>query len=138
MAIPKRHLSRTSGRLPAQKTPLFKCKPGDEHHVVGAALMLAERFVKDEPHTAELWDIVTEIPEPRMIIMQRRFHEETDVLMETLFNCDEDLSDISDALNDLFERHSEFRDPALHSLLPWIRGWHRLSSDTGSGWYSWN
>jgi hypothetical protein len=38
-----------------KKTPLAKCKPGNENHVVGAALMLAERFVEDDPYAAELW-----------------------------------------------------------------------------------
>jgi hypothetical protein len=121
-----------------KRTPFFRCKPGDERHVVGVALMLAERFVKDEPHTAASWAEATGIPEARMIIMKRRFFEETYVLMETIFDGDRDWSKFLDELHHSFEIHDEFREPSQHSLLQRIRGWHRLSPDIGSGWYLWN
>jgi hypothetical protein len=118
-----------------KRTPLFRCKPGDESHVVGVALMVAEWFVKEGPHTAATWAEATGISEARMIIMKRRILEEADVLLDDL---DESYWVIRDALTESLRLHAEFRDASHHLLLQRIRGWHRLNPDIGDGWYDWN
>jgi hypothetical protein len=115
----------------------FKCKRGDGYHVVGIALMLAESFCEVKPHTAVYWAEVTGIPVARMIIMERRTSEDLDVYIESEMDWGTDKSGFVDSVNKSFALQPEFRDAPRQSLLPRIRGWHRLAPYR-SGWESWN
>jgi hypothetical protein len=120
-----------------KKSP-FERKPGGEHHIVGAVLMLAERFCEIEPHTTASWAEATGISKSRLIVMKRRFHEDSDDLLGSVIGWDGDMSQFVDVLDECFNLHAEFRDPSRQSLLTRIRGWHRLYPKIGSEWYQWN
>lgn len=97
-----------------------------EHHIVGAALMLAEMFSDDEPHTAVSWAKATGFPEYRIDVMKETFHKDVEKSTERVVDRGKITEGISYALARFSNIHNEYKFPSAPSLLTRIIQWRRL------------
>lgn len=104
-----------------------------EHHIVGAALMLAEIFSDDEPHTAVSWAKATGIPEDRVRIMKETINEEMDEHKDGVLDRRKIMEGVSYVLARSSNIHAECQDPSPPSLLMQIMFW---ASRVGNAWWS--
>ena len=112
-----------------------------EHHIVGAALMLAEIISDHKLHTAVSWAEATGTPEAHVRTMKETFYKAVDELTtrERVLDRGKIVEKIPCVLAGSFNVRAECQNSSPSSLLTRIMQWrHLITSSHGckTGWWS--